>query len=163
MSVELVYFNGPGRGELPRLCLHAGGIAFKDTKVDGFGEFAKLKAQPDFIANEFFGSMPVIIDGDFKLAQSIAVSSYAGSLSKVGEGLTNKQLGTDQMILGLHADIQSAMNACLFGTDESKKAGLVSLPGKLVCIYVCMYTCVCILYEIVFVCISVCIYIYIYI
>ena len=29
---ELMYFNGPGRGECIRLILHAGSVSFKDTR-----------------------------------------------------------------------------------------------------------------------------------
>ena len=36
----------------------------------------------------------------------------------------------DLMVLGAYADLQSAMYACLFGTDESKAAGMEALPGK---------------------------------
>jgi len=46
-----------------------------------------------------------------------------------GEELTNQQRATDSMFLGAWADMQGAMYKGLFGTPESKAAGMKALPA----------------------------------
>merc|ERR1712232_484606 len=43
---------------------------------------------------------------------------------------TAQQRSLDMMVLGAHADLQGAMYACLFGSEESKASGKADLPGK---------------------------------
>jgi hypothetical protein len=78
-----------------------------------------------------FGSMPVIKHGDFLVAQSISISQYAADLGiNAATPPSAEQRGLDTMMLGAHADLQSAMYACLFGDDESKAKGKEQLAGK---------------------------------
>jgi hypothetical protein len=62
---ELIYFNAKGRAEQIRLCLVHAGVDFTDTRLSGFEEFGKRKMEGEFL----FGSVPVLKDGDFQLAQ----------------------------------------------------------------------------------------------
>jgi len=128
VEVELVYFAGPGRAELTRLALHAGGVAFTDTKIQ-MGDWPALKGDASSLPAQLFGSMPVLKHGDFKLAQSAAVAQYAAELG-LSAGADCKQRGMDMMMIGAHADLQSAMYGCLFGSEEAKKAGMEGLVGK---------------------------------
>jgi len=128
-DLELVYFDGPGRGQLTRLVLTAGGIDFKDTRLD-FASFGEKKADPNFIANQRFGSMPLLKHDGMVLAQSSAIATYAAELALGAANLTATQQATDQMILATYADLQSAMYGCLFGDDAAKAAGLAALPEK---------------------------------
>eukprot|EP00938_MAST-03A_sp_MAST-3A-sp1_P000821 g821.t1 len=41
-----MYFNGPGRAELARLALHAGGVQFEDKRLS-MEEFAALKTNKE--------------------------------------------------------------------------------------------------------------------
>eukprot|EP00939_MAST-03C_sp_MAST-3C-sp1_P001824 g1824.t1 len=123
----LMYFAGPGRGEISRLALHAGGVSFEDKKLS-FEEFGKVKfdsSKPG--PGQKYGSLPIFLHGKLQLAQSQAIACYAGELGLTAK-LNAAQRATDLMYLGVHADIQSAMYKCLFGTDESKAAGLKNLP-----------------------------------
>merc|ERR1712110_1004906 len=93
------------------------------------GDWPALKSDPNSVPGQRFGSMPCIHHGNLKLAQSSACSQYAADL-----GINKKnnpsadQRALDTMMLGAHADLQSAMYKCVFGTDESKAAGKEALP-----------------------------------
>jgi len=52
-KMKLVYFDLHGRGEIARLCLHAGNIPFEDSRVS-FGEWPALKASTPY------GQLPVL-------------------------------------------------------------------------------------------------------
>jgi len=130
-DLELIYFNGPGRGELTRLALHAGGVPFKDTRIPMGPEWQTLKADPNSAPAKCFGSMPVISHHKHKVAQSVATAQYAADLgiNKL-KPPTPQQRALDMMVLGAHADLQAAMYTCLFGSDESKAKGREGLGGK---------------------------------
>lgn len=127
---ELIYFGAPGRGELARLAFAAGGVEFTDTRLT-FQEWPGVKQDPESVPAKMFGSMPVIKHGDFLVAQSISISQYAADLGiNAATPPSAEQRGLDTMMLGAHADLQSAMYACLFGDDESKAKGKEQLAGK---------------------------------
>mmetsp|Transcript_37754 Transcript_37754/g.60562 ORF Transcript_37754/g.60562 Transcript_37754/m.60562 type:complete len:439 (+) Transcript_37754:68-1384(+) len=130
-ELELIYFNGPGRAELTRLALHAGGVPFKDTRVPMGLEWQALKADPNSAPAQCFGSMPVLAHGKHLVAQSVATAQYAADLgiNKL-KPPTAQQRALDMMVLGAHADLQAAMYKCLFGSDASKAKGREDLEGK---------------------------------
>eukprot|EP00451_Oxyrrhis_marina_P007334 CAMPEP_0204303688 /NCGR_PEP_ID=MMETSP0468-20130131/84036_1 /ASSEMBLY_ACC=CAM_ASM_000383 /TAXON_ID=2969 /ORGANISM="Oxyrrhis marina" /LENGTH=240 /DNA_ID=CAMNT_0051283005 /DNA_START=54 /DNA_END=777 /DNA_ORIENTATION=- len=76
---ELIYFDGPGRGELARLAFSAGGVEFTDTR-HAMADWPKILADPEALPHQFFGQMPIILHGDVKLAQSVALSNYAADI-----------------------------------------------------------------------------------
>jgi glutathione S-transferase len=129
-EIELWYFNGPGRGELTRLAFANGGVAFKDVRKE-MADWGPLKSSPEFAdtpPGKCFGSMPVIKAGDVYVAQSQATAQYAFSLGDKGRA-TCAQRATDSMFLGAHADAQTDMYKCLFGSDEAKAAGKEAYPA----------------------------------
>jgi len=127
---ELIYFGGPGRAQLTRLLFAAGDVDYTDTHVEQ-GDWPAIKSNPDSAQAKMFGSMPVITHGDFSLAQSQACAQYAADLGiYTNTPPTPEQRALDAMMMGAHADMQTAMYACLFGSDESKAAGMTDLAGK---------------------------------
>ena len=129
-KVTLMYFNGPGRAELARLALHASMVEFEDKRLS-MEEFAALKTNKEKPGpGQKFGSLPILMHGDLQLAQSQAISLYSSEIS-LQKNLTVKQRAVDVMYLGAHADMQSAMYKCLFGTDETKAAGKKALPARM--------------------------------
>jgi glutathione S-transferase len=127
---ELIYFAGPGRAELTRLAFHAGGVAFKDTRVNQ-PDWPALKGDPSSAPGKMFGSMPVIVHGEHMMAQSRACAQYAADLGiNAGATLEPAKRAMDMMMLGAHADLQTAMYKCLFGDEESKKKGKEALVGN---------------------------------
>jgi glutathione S-transferase len=72
-TYELLYFDGPGRAETIRICLHAANLDFTDTRFAG-------KDWPSIKSTTPLGSVPVLkIDG-IQHAQSVALARYAGKL-----------------------------------------------------------------------------------
>merc|ERR1712157_403004 len=115
------YFDGEGRGELTRLALHAGGVLFTDTRIAMGPDWQAVKNDPNSAPAKCFGSMPVIVHGEHRVAQSIATAQYAADLGINKAKPPNAyQRALDAMVLGAHADLQAAMYKCLFGTPESK-------------------------------------------
>jgi glutathione S-transferase len=123
-----MYFDGAGRAELARLALNAGGLSFTDKRV-AFAEWPAIKADPESLPSQFFGSMPLLTVNGESVAQSTAIAMLAADLS-LHKSLTPMQRAKCVMFQGVHADLQSAMYKCLFGSDESKKAGADALPGS---------------------------------
>ena len=114
---------------MARLALHAGKVDFVDKRLT-FPEFDELKYDKETPGpGQKFGSLPILIDGILQLAQSQAISLYCAEKG-LTPNLTKQQRAVDLMFLGLHADMQTAMYKCLFGSDESKAAGKKDLPAR---------------------------------
>jgi len=127
---ELVYFSGPGRAELSRLAFAAGGVEYDCTRISP-EEWPSVKGDANSLPAKLFGSMPVLKHGDFTLAQSMAIAQYAADIGMNATTPPNvEQRGLDTMMLGVHADLQKAMYACLFGDDASKAKGKEALSSK---------------------------------
>jgi glutathione S-transferase len=70
---ELLYFDGAGRAETIRICLHAGGVDFKDTRFKGADWPAIKPTTP-------LGSVPVLKVDGVTHCQSVSLARYAGKL-----------------------------------------------------------------------------------
>jgi putative intracellular protease/amidase/glutathione S-transferase len=125
--VRLQYFDGPGRGQLPRLVLACGGKEFEDVRVQQ-ADWPAIKVDPSSLPGLTLGNMPCLQHGSLVVAQSQAVTNYAADIALDSGKLTAQQRALDNMFLTTHADLQTAMYKCLFGTDETKAAGFVALP-----------------------------------
>lgn len=73
MSYTLYYFQIRGRGEQIRLLLHALELPFEDVPVKR-DQFLALKAEGP--GTLYFGSLPMLEDGDFRLCQGPVILSY---------------------------------------------------------------------------------------
>ena len=73
---ELIYFNGPGRGELTRLAFVVGGVDYTDTRHE-MTAWPAIKGDQESVPAKCFGSMPCVKHGDVLLAQSQATAVYA--------------------------------------------------------------------------------------
>eukprot|EP00040_Diaphanoeca_grandis_P020326 m.108116 g.108116 ORF g.108116 m.108116 type:complete len:222 (+) comp27848_c0_seq1:117-782(+) len=131
---ELVYFNGPGRANLTRLAFHVGGVEFKDTRIANWPE---VKADPTSVPAQLFGCMPAIKHGEHLVGESLATALYAAELGLWSKGVLGesaaeiaKNRATEMMVAATNESLRQVMYACLFGSDESKAAGLAALPGK---------------------------------
>eukprot|EP00039_Didymoeca_costata_P006430 m.90085 g.90085 ORF g.90085 m.90085 type:complete len:743 (+) comp13255_c0_seq6:75-2303(+) len=127
-DIELIYFDGPGRGELTRLVLNCGNISFKDTRV---ADWAALKADPDSLPNKLFSVMPILKVGDYSFSESNAITAYAAEIALNSLTLRPEQRAVDNMIKNVHGEIQIKLYKTLFGSDESKAAAKATLPEDL--------------------------------
>jgi len=127
-TLELHYFDGPGRAELIRTVLKVGGYEFKDNRI-AMADFGALKADPESLPNQCFGSVPIVVHGDLTLAQSGACQMYAAELALGSAKLTAAQRAKDAMVAATYADLQAAMYKCMFGDDAAKAEGAKALPA----------------------------------
>jgi glutathione S-transferase len=68
---SLYYFGIPGRAEIIRIIFHVAGVDYNNITLNK-EKFAELK-QSGFLP---FGKVPVLVKGDFKLAESLAITEY---------------------------------------------------------------------------------------
>ena len=122
---ELSYFDGPGRANLTRLAFVTGGTKFVDNRVTNWPE---VKGNPSSVPAQLFGSMPVMKHDNLLIAQSAATAAYAADLGGLmGASAADRAICT--MMIATNEDLRVVMYKCLFGSDESKAAGLEALPN----------------------------------
>lgn len=73
MSYKLWYFPFRGRGEQIRLMFHALGQPFEDVPISR-EQFVELKKEGP--RTLMFGSMPILVDGELRLAQGSVIMGY---------------------------------------------------------------------------------------
>lgn len=126
---ELIYFDTEGRAELTRTVFKAGNIAFADTRVGD--DWPKIKTDPKTGPGRMFGSVPVIVHGDFTLAQPAACAQYAADVGlNTWRPPTAAQRSLDTMTLGVHTDLVNAGAKTRFGPDDKKAEALEAFPGR---------------------------------
>ena len=116
MAYRLLYFPFRGRGEQIRLLLHALEIEYEDVSV-GKPRLMELKQQgPEAL---LFGAVPLLEDGDFKLAQGPAIIAYLGR--KHGAAPSDPELAAQADALTLGAEDMRSKYFGLFGDDKEAK------------------------------------------
>ncbi|TMW63430.1 hypothetical protein Poli38472_002371 [Pythium oligandrum] len=109
-QIKVTYFDGPGRAELTRLALAAGGVAFEDERVT-FADFGALKPTLPL------GQLPVVtVDGKV-YPQSMAMARYAGRLSGLYPTDALEALNVD-MIIETVAEVAAALAEIKWRTPE---------------------------------------------
>ena len=113
---RLTYFAKRGRGEQVRLLLREADVPYQDVHVAG-RSFASL--QDEGASKLWFGSIPLLEDGDFRLVQGSAIMGYLGR--KHGLAPTDAQgiARADAMTLGAE-DLRSTYLG-LWGPDGAQK------------------------------------------
>ena len=122
MAYRLLYFPFRGRGEQIRLLLHAMEIEYEDVSIDK-PKLMELKKQgPEAL---LFGAVPVLEDGDLKLAQGPAILAYLGRKHGAAPSEPGLAAQADAVTLGAE-DLRSKYFG-LFGDDkEAKQAAFVA-------------------------------------
>ncbi len=118
MSYKLYYFPIRGRGEQVRLFLHALEIPFEDVLVKR-DQFLELQKQgPSML---YFGSLPMLEDGEFRLCQGPAILSY---LARKHDAAPNDpQLSAKADAIAWGAEDLRMRYFKLFGNDSEKTRG----------------------------------------
>jgi glutathione S-transferase len=122
----LTYFDATGRANLTRLVFVAGNVEFIDQRVANWPE---IKADPTSVPSKLFGQLPCIEHNGTMLAQSIALAFYAAELG-IWKNMSAADRATDTMVLVTNDELKDVMLKCLFGDEESKKAGKEALQEK---------------------------------
>ena len=76
MSYRLFYWALRGRGEQVRLLLNELGEDYEDVHLEHGQEYIQMRRRGP--GTLYFGSVPMLQDGDFKLAQGPAIVNYLG-------------------------------------------------------------------------------------
>jgi glutathione S-transferase len=97
MSYKLYYFKFRGRGEQVRLMLNALDVAYEDVFLNREGLVALKQQGPSMLA---FGSVPMLEDGDLKLAQGPVIMSYLGRQHGRCPGDVKEAAKADAITLG---------------------------------------------------------------
>jgi len=115
MSYKLYYFSIRGRGEQVRLFLHALELPFEDVLVKG-DQFLELKKQGP--STLYFGSLPMLEDGDFRLCQGPVILSYLAR--QHGAAPNDSQLGAKADAIAWGAEDLRTRYFKLLGDDGEK-------------------------------------------
>ncbi|EFA81361.1 hypothetical protein PPL_05344 [Heterostelium album PN500] len=108
----LHYFNGRGRAEASRLLFSLAGVEFNDVRHP-----YPLPADSEIKGKATYKQLPFFVDGDFEVAQSLAIEHYiASKYNLAGDTLEDKA-----KVLSLsQAAIDIAMGIWSSDTEEKK-------------------------------------------
>lgn len=98
MSYKLYYWGFRGRGEQIRLLLNELQQDYVDIHVVKDGDFLPMKRQGPVVL--YFGSVPMLEDGDFRLAQGPVIMNYLGRKHGVMPDGLEASAKTEAMVLG---------------------------------------------------------------
>ena len=122
MAYRLFYWEKRGRGEQIRLLLNELGQEYEDVYVPMNEEFMKLKRQGP--GTLYFGSVPMLEDGDFKLAQGPVIMNYLGRKHGLMPADLQPAAKTEAMVVGAE-DMRMAYFRLLGDGREEKQAKFV--------------------------------------
>merc|ERR1712046_87336 len=115
----LAYFPIAARGEMARMLAHCGGVAINDEGPGEGPNHAECGSQ---------GSLPVLVHGDFKLSQSIAIEIYIAGLSEKYACETAAHRAKDVQLSGIKDDLMTDIAKVLF--DDKNPEKLVAALDK---------------------------------
>ena len=98
MTYRLFYWAKRGRGEQVRLLLNELGQDYEDVHIPMSEEFLKIKKEGP--GTLYFGSVPMLQDGDFKLVQGPAIMNYLGRKHGIMPSDPQAAAKTEAMVLG---------------------------------------------------------------
>lgn len=125
-TLELTYFDAPGRAEPIRVALHLAGLAYTDRRLK-FPEFAEAKAKGEFP----LGSVPMLkIDG-VSVVQTAAILRWVARQGDAGLYPTDARaaLDVDTVLDSFNDTLSNALMPSLFERDMAKKLELRAALG----------------------------------
>ncbi|MBT9556975.1 MAG: glutathione S-transferase family protein [Myxococcales bacterium] len=120
-TLQLTYFDSPGRAEPIRVALFMGGLAFQDRRLK-FPEFAEARAQGDFP----LGAVPVLDVDGVKIVQTAAILRYVARIGDQTLYPTDpwSALLVDSALDSFNDTLSQALMPSLFERDASKKLAM---------------------------------------
>ena len=122
-TIDLIYFPIAGRGELTRLIAAAGGVTLNES----FSKDWKQKS----LDMGFFGSLPILQQGTFKLSQSSAMERYVASMCPKFAFRDSRMNAMEDMIAATKEDIVTVCAKVVFGDEKVKADAKTSIPAAL--------------------------------
>ena len=123
MAYQLFYWPFRGRGEQVRLLLNELEQDYEDVHVVKDTDFRKMRQEGPGTLH--FGSVPMLQDGDFKLAQGPVIMNYLGRKHGVMPEDPRAASKTEAMVLGAE-DMRMAYFRLLGDRAAEKQATFVS-------------------------------------
>jgi glutathione S-transferase len=117
MTYRLFYWAKRGRGEQVRLLLNDLGQDYEDIHVAIGDEFKQMREEGP--GTLYFGSVPMLQDGDFKLAQGPAIMNYLGRKHGIMPRDPQAAAKTEAMVLGAE-DMRMAYFRLLAGRGKTR-------------------------------------------
>lgn len=117
MSYQLFYWALRGRGEQVRLLLHQLGEDYEDLHLERGQEYLQMRRRGP--GTLYFGSVPMLQDGDFKLAQGPAIMNYLGRKHGIMPLDPRAAAKTEALVLGAE-DMRMAYFR-LLGKDATER------------------------------------------
>jgi glutathione S-transferase len=136
-TLQLTYFNAPGRAEPIRMALHMAGLAFEDRRLD-YPAFAAAKAAGEFP----LGAVPVLTIDGLAIAQTSAILRYVARLGAPALYPADPAaaLLVDSALDSFNDTLSHALTPSMFERDMEKKlamrAALLEGPMRQVLLYV---------------------------
>lgn len=117
-TLELTYFDSPGRAEPIRIALHIAGLAFTDRRLK-FPEFAELRASGAFP----LGSVPVLRVDGVQVIQTGAILRYVArsAAPSLYPSEPRAALDVDSVLDSFNDTLSHALLPSLFERDAAKK------------------------------------------
>ena len=127
MSYRLFYWALRGRGEQVRLLLNELGEDYEDVHLEHGQEYRQMRrGGPGTL---YFGSVPMLQDGDFKLAQGPAIMNYLGRKHGIMPADPQAAAKTEALVLGAE-DMRMAYFRLLGKDATERQAKFVSGDWK---------------------------------
>jgi len=124
MPLKLVYFNVRGRGQALRYICADNGVALEEVDID-FADWPKVKP------TTAFGQLPVLEDGDFKVAQSNAILRYVARKHGL-YGKSDKEQTMIDMVNDQQEDVRLTYLRLIYQEyDKEKDNYIKTIPEKL--------------------------------
>jgi glutathione S-transferase len=126
MSYRLWYFPFRGRAEQIRLLFAMMGVSFEDRRIRK-AEFIELKEQG--ASQLYFGSLPMLEDGDFRLSQGPVIMNYLARKHGLAPSEIKAAAKAEAIVLG--AEDLRTVYFRMFGEDaESKQKAFLDNDWK---------------------------------
>lgn len=117
-TLQLTYFDAPGRAEPVRVALHLAGLPFEDSRLK-FPAFMELKAQGAFP----LGSVPVLTVDGVPMAQTAAMLRFVARLGGTTLYPADPRAAfvVDSVLDSFNDTLSNALMPSLFERDMTKK------------------------------------------
>jgi glutathione S-transferase len=115
---QLYYFGIPGRAANIRILFHVAGVEYENVVLTG-EKFGELK-QSGFFP---YGKVPVLVNGDFKLGESVAITEYLAKKFNLWPK-SEEESAVALSILSSLSDIGPLFYAARTAKDDTKEEKL---------------------------------------
>jgi glutathione S-transferase len=129
-AIKILYFDGRGAMELPRLILAAGGKFagedFEDCRFPGFAEFGAAQASGE-LGHTNMNRVPLMVDNGVTIGETSSICRHAARIGGI-MGSTDLEAAQIDNIFELASETTTAWGAVFpYGNkfDDEKKAGII--------------------------------------